>query len=377
MKKSFLIALAFLPLCTIAQNLTETSNINISQNWSQELDGYTYPIGIHVPTGTVPEDGFPICILLHGNGGNGSAMVTQFEDILSCHVLVAPTGYQNMWNLCAEDSDAPDVEMMNELVDTLQTYSNINPNKIRVLGVSNGAGLANRVFIENTNAGIDIVCAVISQMNEPQYHLGNFYQPTDITDPSSEYCGYDNQTDLLNSREYISICNDNDPIIPYEGGTSVVGVDFLPAETAAYIIAQHRGYSGEQLTGIAVANGNLFRTSYPSQNVLHLKGDAGHSINTSQKEYINDLFSDCVMLTGLEEYEIDKIKVYPNPFRSIINVERTSSKTTSYTIFNTLGKAVINNTASSKTIQIDLTNLPMNIYFLKIDNQVIKFTKQN
>ena len=84
--------------------------------------------------------------------------------------------------------------MIEELVTQLQFYSNINPNKIRIVGLSNGAALANNIFIQNTNLGIDIICTTtlfyyyifynksynyyypqaVSQLNEPQYHQNNF-----------------------------------------------------------------------------------------------------------------------------------------------------------------------------------------------------------
>jgi poly(3-hydroxybutyrate) depolymerase len=230
-------------------------------------------MNISVPVGIVPPNGFPVCILLHGNGGNGAGMMNEFMDILECHALVAPTGYLNSWNICAEDSDAPDIEMINDLVNILQTYSNINPNKIRIIGSSNGAGLANNIYIENNNTGIDIVCAIVSHLNEPQYHLGNFYKPSASTDPLSSFCGYDNLVNPLATRKYLSISNDNDPIIPYSGGTSVVGIDFLPAETAAYNIALNQGYTGSQLTsGITMGNPQITEYSYLSADVVHIKG---------------------------------------------------------------------------------------------------------
>ena len=101
----------------------------------------------------------------------------QYQNILDCHVLVAPSGYMNSWNICGENSDAPDVEMVTELILNLQSYTNINPAQIRILGSSNGSALANRVFIENSNPGVDIICGVVSQLNEEQYHNGNFIIP--------------------------------------------------------------------------------------------------------------------------------------------------------------------------------------------------------
>tara|TARA_Y100000385_G_C13068811_1_gene627999 strand:+ start:1136 stop:2032 length:897 start_codon:yes stop_codon:yes gene_type:complete len=294
MKNVLFLIFLLLPLFAISQDLTETSTINITKTWSQEPNGYNYPMSIHVPSGSVPQNGFPVCVLLHGNQGNGSGILSQFEGILDGHVLIAPTGYQKSWNLCAEKSDAPDIEMVNELVTILQNFSNINPNQIRILGYSNGAGLANRVFAENTNTGIDIVCAIVSQLNEPQYHLGNFYKPSAQTIPSSEYCGYDLLANPLDSRKYLSICNENDPIIPYKGGKSFVGVSFLSAESAAYQIAKIQGYTGSQLeTGTSIGNPAVFEFSYLSGNVTHIKGNVGHEMNKTQTDYVKEFFSDC------------------------------------------------------------------------------------
>ena len=309
------------PILGVSQNLESTTNINITKSWSQEPSGYSYPMNINVPAGIVPPNGFPVCILLHGNGGNGAGMMNEFMDILECHALVAPTGYLNSWNICAEDSDAPDIEMINDLVNILQAYSNINPNKIRIIGSSNGAGLANNIFIENNNTGIDIVCAIVSHLNEPQYHLGNFYKPSVSTDPLSSFCGYDNLVNPLATRKYLSISNDNDPIIPYSGGTSVVGIDFLPAETAAYNIALNQGYTGSQLTsGITMGNPQITEYSYLSGDVVHIKGDAAHDANNTQLDYIKDYFLDCADVSNIDDYNLDKIKVYPNPTNSKITI---------------------------------------------------------
>ncbi|MFT6802571.1 MAG: poly(3-hydroxybutyrate) depolymerase [Salibacteraceae bacterium] len=364
------------PILSVSQNLESTTNINIIKSWSQEPSGYRYPMNINVPVGTAPLNGFPVCILLHGNGGNGAGMMNEFKDVLACHALVAPTGYLNSWNICAEDSDAPDIEMINDLVNMLQAYSNINPNKIRIIGSSNGAGLANNIFIENNNTGIDIVCAIVSHLNEPQYHLGNFYTPSASTDPLSSFCGYDNLVNPLASRKYLSISNDNDPIIPYSGGTSVVGIDFLPAETAAYNIALNQGYTGSQLTsGITMGNPQITEYSYLSGDVVHLKGDAAHDANNTQLDYIKDYFLACAGVLNTDDYNLDKINVYPNPTNSKITVTGASNQTIEYSIFSVFGQLVLSGSGTSNTLQIDLSELDSQMYFLKINNKVIKIIK--
>ena len=298
-----------------AQNLTQSTNLNITKSWYQQPNGYIYSVFLDIPTNPMPDDGYPVCILLHGNGGNGAQIINQFLNLFECHVLIAPTGYLNSWNLCTENSDAPDLEMMNELIDTIQQFNNINPNKIRVLGLSNGAGLANSLYIENLNPGVDRICAAISHLNEFQYHLGDFYKIGINTNSSISYCGYNQVSNPITSRKYLSISNDNDPTIPYHGGYSPVGIDFLDAEDAIYAIAQNQGFNGVKINwpGVPISNPLIFEYSYLLGNVVHIRGNAQHSLNFSQMDYIKSFFDDCPSSLYLHSNSKKKIKVFPNP----------------------------------------------------------------
>ena len=272
--------------------LTSLTEIIIEKTWAQQPNGYVYPIDIEVPESIEPIEGFPICVLLHSNGSNGRRIINQFSSVLDDHILIAPTGYLNSWNICDERSNAPDLEMVDELVNTLSNYSNINLNKIRILGSSNGAGLANNIFIQNENPNIDIICAVVSHLNIPQYHDNNFYKYSTVTNPMSAFCGYEEITNPISSRKYLSISNINDPTIPYLGGNSKVGLDFLNAEDAIFYIAKNQGFTGEKLPpeGSALGNPIIFEYSYLSGDVVHIKGNAMHSINPSQLDYLRTFF---------------------------------------------------------------------------------------
>ena len=272
--------------------LTSLTEIIIEKTWAQQPNGYVYPIDIKVPESIEPIEGFPICVLLHSNGSNGRRIINQFSSVLDDHILIAPTGYLNSWNICDERSNAPDLEMVDELVNTLSNYSNINLNKIRILGSSNGAGLANNIFIQNENPNIDIICAVVSHLNIPQYHDNNFYKYSTVTNPMSAFCGYEEITNPISSRKYLSISNINDPTIPYLGGNSKVGLDFLNAEDAIFYIAKNQGFTGDKLPpeGSALGNPTIFEYSYLSGDVVHIKGNAMHSINPSQLDYLRTFF---------------------------------------------------------------------------------------
>ncbi|MDP4914480.1 MAG: T9SS type A sorting domain-containing protein [Saprospiraceae bacterium] len=360
-----------------SSNLTSSTSIIIKKTWSQQPNGYTYPMNIFVPTGAVPQGGFPVCILLHGNGGNGPGMVNQFLSTLSCHILVAPSGYQNSWNICAENSDAPDVEMIQDLVNNLQGYTNVNPNKIRILGSSNGAGLANRVFIENTNPGIDIICAIVSHLNEPQYHSGNFYKPGSTTDPSGSFCGYNVLATPLKSRKYLSISNDNDNLIPYLGGTSVVGVSFLAAETAALTIAKYKGHTNNILaTGVTMGDPSITEFSYLSGDVVHLKGNAMHGTNATQRSYIKKYFSDCQASTSVPAIlPAGVFEISPNPASDYVDILSMSEMPEKVTLqlIGLNGQQLltknINGIIAGESIRLPLNHIHSGLYFLRIQTK--------
>ena len=360
-----------------SSNLTSSTSISIKKTWSQQPNGYTYPMNIFVPSGTVPQGGFPVCILLHGNGGNGQGMINQFLSTLSCHILVAPSGYLTSWNICAENSDAPDVEMIQDLVNNLQGYTNVNPNKIRILGSSNGAGLANRVFIENTNPGIDIICAIVSHLNEPQYHSGNFYKPGNTTDPSGSFCGYNVLATPLKSRKYLSISNDNDNLIPYLGGTSVVGVSFLAAETAALTIAKYKGHTNNILaTGVNMGDPSITEFSYLSGDVVHLKGNAMHGTNATQRSYIKKYFSDCQASTSVPAIlPAGVFEISPNPasdYVDILSMGDMSEKVT-LQLIGLNGQQLltknINGIIAGESIRLPLNHIHSGLYFLRIQTE--------
>lgn len=377
MLKKLLLILALLPGYMVAQTLTNGTNISITKTWSQEPAGHTYPVAIRVPMGAVPQGGFPVCILLHGNGGTGAAIIGPFQNVLQCHALVAPSGYMGTWNICAETSDAPDIEMINDLIDNLQTYSNINPNQIRILGFSNGAGLANRVLIENSNPGVDIICSVVSQLNEPQYHLGDFYYPSGQTDPTASECGYDTPATPAMGRKYLSICNENDPLIDYFGGPSPVGVSFLHAEEASFLVAQSQGYTGTQLLGAGTPFGNpvVNEFSYLGGQVVHLKGDAQHGMNSTQESYITDYFQDCAPPVGVEELISNSIEVYPNPGNGEFQVQSNFAEPTPFRIYSIHGELVQSGVLQSNLEQIDVSSLSGNVFFLEVGDDVLKLLK--
>ncbi len=75
--------------------------------------------------------------------------------------------------------------------------------------------------------------------------------------------------------------------------------------------------------------------------------------------------------SGLEEKnEISSLKVFPNPSNDIIFIQLDNfySYTTTFTIYNTLGKTVLKQNLIEKNSRIDLSALESGVYFILINN---------
>jgi len=70
-----------------------------------------------------------------------------------------------------------------------------------------------------------------------------------------------------------------------------------------------------------------------------------------------------------------KLTIYPNPTNSYINIEINYTEPLEYELFSPLGNKMLNGVISSNNLQIDLSRLSPNIYFLRVGNQCLKILK--
>jgi len=69
------------------------------------------------------------------------------------------------------------------------------------------------------------------------------------------------------------------------------------------------------------------------------------------------------------------LTIYPNPTNSYINIEINYTEPIEYELFSPFGKRMLNGVISSNNLQIDLSRLTPNIYFLRVSNQCLKILK--
>jgi poly(3-hydroxybutyrate) depolymerase len=217
-------------------NLASTT-LGITQTWAQEPGGFSRSAVVQVPAGAGPH---PVIILLHGNGGTGAGMIGALDPHAGNAIRVAPSGYLTSWNVDGEASKAPDVAFIRDLIALLKTYDNVDAGRISIFGISNGSGMTNRLLIELNGAAFQNAGCQVSQMLAKMYHDGSFWFNAGGTN------AYDQPIVPAPRRRIISLNGTVDPLIPYAGGTSVIGT-FIPAQESIYRFARIMRETGPQL----------------------------------------------------------------------------------------------------------------------------------
>ena len=248
---------------------------------------FQYTSELYIPTNEAGPTGYPVMICLHGNGGSGTTINDPIYSTLGDHIRVGPNGFFNSWNIVDENSTAPDIEYLRNLIKLLKTFTNVDSTRIRISGISNGAALACRAFVEIDDPAVDLIIPIVSQFHINEVNnFTQFFEPTDHLNTNGTLAdyGYSNQKVPATGRKILMMQNTNDNVIPYNGGGGV-GIQFIGARLCTYRMAQAMGWvGGEQNTGLTYqgdAATQLYRYNINgnANEVVHCASNGGHGIN--------------------------------------------------------------------------------------------------
>ncbi|MCX6302823.1 MAG: alpha/beta hydrolase-fold protein [Bacteroidia bacterium] len=165
---------------------------------------------IYIPSSYNESVQLPLVIALHGRGGNGESMILVtrkgFNRLAEKDefIVVYPDGIELNWNDGRMDEEAndrahreniDDVGFLSALIDSMIKDYNIDPKRVYVTGISNGAIMSYRLACEISNkiAAIAPVDGNIPVMLSRECYAA---RPVSV----------------------LAINNVNDPLVPYEGG---------------------------------------------------------------------------------------------------------------------------------------------------------------
>jgi len=166
---------------------------------------------------------------------------------------------------------------------------------------------------------------------------------------------------------------------------TMVGMDLkAPVNTGEPMWSQPVRSASRAFLGYNIyRDGSLLEALWPETTYVYLEGAAGVTCYTVTAEYefcgetepSNEACVDFV--TGPENNDLSKIRVYPNPSNSEVNIELTSN-VTQVVIYNYLGQVVFeNNVTGAQTLNLNVRNYEAGAYLVKfVTREGESFTKK-
>jgi len=368
------------------------------------LLGFTFPISAQQTiNGSITHDGIqrnyilyipeiydgstavPLVLNFHGYGSNATQQMFygDFRDIADTEgfLLVHPEGTlsngDQFWNVGFPgntSSTIDDVGFTEALIDELANSYAIDLDRVYSTGMSNG-GFMSFLLACQLSEKIAAVASVTGSMTPDTFNDCNAQHPTPV----------------------LQIHGTNDSVVPYDGNstwtlpivdlvsywvnynnceatittTTFPDLDLLDGSTVEYSVYEDddNGITTEHMK--VIGGGHTWPGS-----IINIPG-TNQDIDASMEIWLFFSKFDINGPLSVNEFENRQGYIYPNPTNSNINLSLSFSKEVNYELFSLLGKQLIVGTIKSNNQEIDLSNLPPNIYYLKLANQVFKILKTN
>ena len=257
--------------CSVGENFTSLESRVSEHTLVQEIDGEQVIRRYLIQAPTIIESSkcYPLIFALHGNGGQPDHFVGQFRDMIDDGQFIGiyPEGIERSWNLGKEASTANDTRFIENIADSLQSFSNIDHGRRYVIGFSNGAGMAHTLGVESNyfSAFVAVVTSLTTE-NIPSENSGN---------PS-----------------VMQILGADDDSVPYDGGEGVMGHVFLSGDESARVWAEHNNcnLTAENTTLLDGSIRSIYSNCVNGGEVINYKVEnAGHSIDQNFEGGLNSL----------------------------------------------------------------------------------------
>mgnify|MGYP003313165681 CR=1 FL=1 len=156
------------------------------------------------------------------------------------------------------------------------------------------------------------------------------------------------------------------------GETDLAVVDSIYFNSGfKYVRTTYQHWNSDEKLTFIEGVGTNYGLSY-MHNVYNLCNCLLSSNQDLLQVYSNN---NCLPTADHSEEKIKELTLYPNPAVNSISISHISNNGT-YKILSVLGEEVKQTCFEGKNIQIDISDLRPNIYFIEIDNQILKFIKE-
>ena len=344
-------------------------------------DGIQRDYILYIPELYDGSSAVPLVLNFHGYGSNANEQMFygDFRDIADTEgfLLVHPEGTtfigNQFWNVGFPgiSSTIDDVGFTEALIDELATLYTINLDRVYATGMSNG-GFMSFLLACQLSEKIAAVASVTGSMTQDTFNDCNAQLPTPVLQihgTEDDVVLYNGNTLSIPIADVISYWVDYNNCETTPSTTTLPDLDVSDGSTVEHSVYENsdNGITTEHMKVIGGGHtwpGSVLNTAGTNQDI-----DASMEIWLFFSRYdINGSLS-------VNEFENKHVSIYPNPTNSKINLSLNYSKDVNYELFSPLGQQLMTGTITSSNEQIDLSNLPSNIYFLKVGNQVFKILK--
>ena len=350
-------------------------------NASITHDGIQRDYILYIPELYDGSSAVPLVLNFHGYGSNANEQMFygDFRDIADTEgfLLVHPEGTtfigNQFWNVGFPgiSSTIDDVGFTEALIDELATLYTINLDRVYATGMSNG-GFMSFLLACQLSEKIAAVASVTGSMTQDTFNECNAQLPTPVLQihgTEDDVVLYNGNTLSIPIADVISYWVDYNNCETTPSTTTLPDLDVSDGSTVEHSVYENsdNGITTEHMKVIGGGHtwpGSVLNTAGTNQDI-----DASMEIWLFFSRYdINGPLS-------TDDFENKHVSIYPNPTNSNINLSLNYSKDVNYELFSPLGQQLMTGTITSSNEQIDLSNLPSNIYFLKVGNQVFKILK--
>ena len=114
---------------------------------------------------------------------------------------------------------------------------------------------------------------------------------------------------------------------------------------------------------------------YLDGDVILVRGNANHGLNSSQRNYIKYFFEDCSTEVSTTTFPVESSIFYPNPCSDILYLNAPITKKSSFIIFDLNGRVVHRGQVQVgiQTIQLDF--LGKGVYWIQLGESNQKIIK--
>ena len=361
--------------CTFSSFAQETINASITH------DGIQRNYILYIPEIYDGNTAVPLVLNFHGFGSNAAQQMFygDFRDIADTEgfLLVHPEGTtfigNQFWNVGFPgiSSTIDDVGFTEALIDELATLYAIDLDRVYATGMSNG-GFMSFLLACQLSEKIAAVASVTGSMTQDTFDDCNAQRPTPVLQihgTEDDVVLYNGNTLSIPIADVISYWVDYNNCETTPTTTTFPDIDPSDGSTIEHSVYED-GDNGITTEHMKVIGGGH---TWPG-SVINT-GGTNQDIDASMEIWLFFSRFDINGPLSTDDFENNQVTIYPNPTQSHINLSLNYSIDVHYKLFSLLGQQLMDGIITSSNQEIDISHLPSNIYFLKVDNQVFKILK--